>query len=106
MVRYHVAQRACLLVVAAAASDANLLGHGDLHVVYIASIPDRLEDGVGEAEDQYVLNGLLAQVVIDTVDLRFVQDFLQLMVQGSGRVEIPAQRLLDDNPPPATVLLA
>ncbi len=69
VVRHHVAQRARLLVVAAARPDTHLLGHGDLHVVHVAAIPDGLEDGVGEAEDQDVLDRLLTQVVVDPVDL-------------------------------------
>ncbi len=58
-----------LLVVAAALLDADRFRHRDLHVVDVAAVPDRLEDAVGEAEDQDVLDGLFAQVVIDAVDL-------------------------------------
>ena len=40
MVLHHVAQRAGLLVVAAAALDADRLGHRDLHVVDEVAVPD------------------------------------------------------------------
>ena len=46
------------------------LGHRDLHVVDVAAVPDRLEDPVAEPEDEQVLDGLLAQVVVDAEDLR------------------------------------
>ena len=61
-------------VVAAAVLHAHGLGHGDLHVVDVAPVPDRLEQGVGEAERQDVLHRLLAQVVVDAEDLALVED--------------------------------
>jgi hypothetical protein len=45
-------------------------------VVDVVAVPERLEDGVGEAEDQQVLHRLLAQVVVDAVDLLLVEDFV------------------------------
>ena len=65
------AQRAGLLVVGASALDAERLGYGNLDVVDVAAVPDRLEDAVGEAEDEQVLDGVLPQVVVDAVDLLF-----------------------------------
>ena len=69
MVLDDVANRARLLVERGAALDAELLGDGDLHVVDELAVPDRLEDPVREAEHQHVLDGLLAQVVVDAEDL-------------------------------------
>ena len=104
MVLHHVAQRARRLVVAAAAFDADRLGHRDLHVVDVAAVPDRLEDAVGEAEDHQVLDGLLAQVVIDAVDLRLAEGRGQFLVQGTGGGDVAAERLLDDDPPPRRIV--
>ena len=70
----QVAQRAGLVVVAGAGADADVLGRGDLHVVDVVAVPQRLEHAVGEAERQHVLDGLLAQVVVDAEDLRLVED--------------------------------
>ena len=80
----HVAQRAGLLVVAAAPLDAERLGDGDLHVVDVAAVPERLEDAVGEAEDQDVLDRLLAEVVVDAVDLRLSRS-TACTIAGSAR---------------------
>ena len=74
MVLHHVAQRAGLLVVAGPRADAFLLGDGDLHVVDVLLVEQRLEDAVGEAQHEDVLDGFLAEVVIDAVDLPFVED--------------------------------
>ena len=69
MVLEHVAHHPRLLVVLAPMLHAHGLRRGDLHVVHMVAVPQRLEDRVGEAEDQEVLDRLLAQVVIDAVDL-------------------------------------
>ena len=74
VVLHHVAQRAGLLVVAGARADALLLGHGDLHVIDVLLVEQRLEDAVGEAQHQDVLDRLLAEVVIDAEDLPLVED--------------------------------
>ena len=104
MVLEDVADRARLLVELAAALDADRLGHGDLHVVDVASVPQRLEDPVAEAEDQQVPDGLLAEVVVDAVDLRLAEDLADLAVELLGRLEVVAERLLDDDPPPPAVV--
>ena len=70
MVLDDVPRHAGLLVELAAALDADLLGDGDLHVVDVLAVPERLEDAVREAEDEEVLDRLLAEVVIDPEDLR------------------------------------
>ena len=40
-----------------------------LHVLDVLPVPDGLEAHVGEAEDEQVHHELLAQVVVDPVDL-------------------------------------
>ena len=102
MVLHHVAQRAGAFVVRGAALDADGLGGGDLHVIDVAPVPDRLEHAVGEAEHQQVLDGLLAEVVIDAKDLIFVEVLVRRA--DSARValcEVGAERLLDDDAAPA-----
>ncbi len=58
-----------LLVVAGAALDPDRLGDGDLDVVDELAVPDRLEDAVREPQREHVLDGLLAEVVVDAEDL-------------------------------------
>ena len=98
MVLDHVPQKAGLFVVAAAALDAQLLARGDLHVVDVVAVPDRLEDGVAEPEHQQVLHRLLAQVVVDAEDLPLVHDLEDEPVEGASGGEIASERLLDDHP--------
>src|SRR3546814_14953846 len=62
---FRSAHRADAVVEAAATLHAELLGHGDLHVVDVPAAPQRFEEGVGEAEIQQVLHSLLAKVMVD-----------------------------------------
>ena len=68
MVLDHVSQRSGLVVVPAAVADTQALGDRDLDMVYVAPVPDRFEDAVGEAKDEDVLNCFFAKVVVDSVD--------------------------------------
>ena len=86
-------------------ADAEFLVDRDLHVVDVVAIPDRLEHAVGEAQHQDVLDGLLAEIVIDPVDLVLVDDLQQFAVQRLRRGQVGAERLFDHQPPPAAVLL-
>jgi hypothetical protein len=67
-------------------------------VVDGAAVPDGLEDPVPEAQDEQVLDGLLAQVVVDAQDLVLVEVLVQGVVQGAGAAQVVAERLLDDDP--------
>ncbi len=100
MVRHHVAQRAGCVVEAAAVADAELFVDGDLHVIDVVAIPDRLEHAVGEAQHQDVLHRLLAEIVIDPVDLVLGEEFEQLRIQCLRGFEIGAERLFHHQPPP------
>jgi hypothetical protein len=95
VVLHDVARDARLLVELAAPLDADLLGHGDLDVAHVLPRPERLEDGVAEAEDQQVLDGLFSEVVIDAVDLALVEVGEQLAVQRARALEVCPEGLLD-----------
>ena len=98
------AQRAGFLVIRAAAFHADRFRGGDLHMVDIAAVPERLEDAVAEAEGQDVLHGFLAQVMVDTIDVGFGEDFVQLIAQLARARQVVAERLFDDQPAPAIAL--
>ena len=89
-----------LLVELAAPLDADLLGDRDLHVVDVLATPERLEDGVGEAEDQQVLHRLLAEVVVDAEDLRLVEGRGDRVVERARAREVVAEGLLEDDARP------
>ena len=97
MILQHVARGAAAVVVTAAGADAELFGDGDLDVVDVATVPERLEDRVGETQDEEVLDGLLAEIVVDAEDLRLAEIAGGDGVEMDGGGEVLAERLLDDD---------
>ena len=89
-----VAQRPGRLVEPAAVAHAQLLGHGDLNMVDVAAVPDRLEDGVGEAQRQHVLDRLFPEVVVDAVQLGLLEHAVQAVVELEGAGQVAAVGLL------------
>ena len=100
-----VARRADAVVVAGATAEADVLGHGDLHVVDVVGVPDRLEELVGEAQRQQVLHGLLAEVVVDAEHRLLGEDLVHDPVELNRALEVVAERLLDDHPAPLVTVL-
>jgi hypothetical protein len=98
VVLHDVAHRAGLLVEAAPGADPECLGDRDLHVVDPGTFPDRLEDGVGEAQGEDVLDGVLAEVVVDAEDLRLVEAGVHPVVELAGGGLVAAVRFLDHHP--------
>jgi hypothetical protein len=86
---HHVPDNALDIVVAGAVLHSNALSHRDLHVIHVVAVPQGLEDGVGEAEGEDVLHGLLAQVVVDPVHLGLVEYSVDGPVEGPGALQVP-----------------
>ena len=105
MVRHHVAQRPGGVVIAAAAAHAERLRDRYLDMLDMVPVPDRLEQSVGEAKNQNVLYRLLAQIMVDAKNLVFAKDTEKLAVERLRRGEIGAERLLDDDTPPGSIIL-
>jgi hypothetical protein len=101
MVLEHVAQAAGLFVIPRAVAHAEALGHGDLDVVHERSVPHGLEQDVGEAQHEDVLDRFLAEVMVDAVGLFLVEHAPQLARQGLGRGAVAPERFLDDQARPA-----
>ena len=97
MVLDDVAQRAHGVVEVAPVVDPELLGHRDLHRGDVVAVPDRLEHGVGEPQEQDVLDRRLPEEVIDAVQLRLVDQRVQRSVEFLRRGEVMPERLLDDD---------
>src|SRR5260370_19137793 len=68
--------------------------------------PQRLEDAVGEAQHQDVLDRFLAEKVIDPIDLVFGQHLEDLRDEGLGRCQVMTEMLFDDYSPPTVLSLS
>ena len=93
-----IAERPDRIVEVTAVRDAEVLGHGDLHAVDVVAVPHGLEHRVHEAQVEDLLEAHLAEVVVDPEDLRLVDVLVQVGGEGPRRLEVVAERLLDDDP--------
>src|SRR5437867_10946741 len=93
MVLHDVAHRTGAVVVTGALFDPDRFGGGDLNVIDVLTCPDRLEDAVGEAEHEDVLDGLFAEVVIDPEDLVLAEDLLDDAREVHRALEVVPVRL-------------
>jgi hypothetical protein len=66
----------------------------------MVTVPQGLEEAVGEAQNHDVLHSLLAEKMIDPIDLRLVQGLQDPGIELPGRGQVMAEGLLDDDAPP------
>ena len=103
VVLHHVPKRAGLFVVGAARLDADRLRDGDLDLGDVAPVPQGLEDAVGEPKHQEILDGLLAEIVIDPVDLLLAKDPAEAAIERTRALVVVSERLLDDDAGPTSL---
>ena len=100
MVLDHVAGGPDAVVVAGPPTEADILGHGDLHAVDVVAVPNRLVERVGEAQGQNVLHRLFAQVVVDAEHRLLGEDAVDDLIEFDGAFQVVAEGLLDHHPAP------
>jgi hypothetical protein len=66
----------------------------------VVGVPNRLEEAVGEAEIEQVLDRLLAEEVVDPEDPILVEDPVEDVVEPTRSGQVPPERLLDNDPGP------
>src|SRR5436190_20589494 len=103
MVGDHVAQCAGGIVIIRSLIDSLHLRGGDLYMVDVTPVPDRLEDSVAKAKDEDVLDRLFAEIMVDAINLPLAEHLLDFGIQAAGRFEIIAERLLDNHATPMAV---
>jgi hypothetical protein len=98
VVLQHVAHRAGVVVVVAAAFEPDGFGHRDLHLLDVPRIPQGLEQGIAETQRQQVLHAFLAEVVVDPEHAVLVEYRGHAVVDRDRGGEIVADRLLQQYP--------
>ena len=96
MVLHHVAQGSSLLIKGTAPLNTDAFCGRDLHMINKIAVPDRLEDSIGKAKYQNVLNRFLAQIVINAKDLIFRQHLVDFVIQLPGRFQVVTERLFNN----------
>ena len=104
MVLDDVACGADTVVIAGTTSHADVLGHGDLHMVDVIVVPDRLVHGVRETQRQHVLHGLLAKIMVDAEHARRVEHFGDHAIELLGAGQVMTERLFDDHTTPSALV--
>src|SRR5450759_4432517 len=97
MVLDDVAQAAGSLVKRAAATHAEILGQRDLDAGHAIAVPDRLEEGIGEAEIKDVHDRLLAEEVIDAEDRIFREHRPRDAIELPRRGQVASEWFFDDD---------
>src|SRR6266851_4959649 len=97
---HYVSIGAGLLVETGTLAETQRLRHVDLHVVDEITVPDRLEQSIGETKSQNVLRRFLSQEVIDSEDLFLVEYLVQSGVQRNRARQVGAERFFHDDPRP------
>src|SRR3989442_1529735 len=97
MVLHDVANCTDLFIKTTAPLNTELLGQCDLHTRDVIAVPDGLQKSVGKPEIEKVLDGLLAEKMIDPVNGRLRKRLMQGPVQELRRGQIAAERLLHNH---------
>ena len=100
MILEHVAQKSGVFKIFRPMLDPDGLRHRDLDGINIVAVPDRLENKVRKAEHQNVLNGLLAEIMVDPVDLAFTQTVPQGAVKLLRALQVAPERFFDHHVAP------
>ena len=104
MILKHIAQSAGRFVITRTRPDPQRLGRGDFNVFNVVPVPQRLEDAVRETCYQHILNRLLTQIMIDTVNLLLVEIPEQFAVKLHRARVIVSERFFDDKALPSSRL--
>ena len=98
VVLHHVAKRAGAVVIIAAALDPDRLGDGDLDVVDMRAVPQRLEHRVREPQREQVLDRLLAEIMVDPERALLGKGGSNGIVDLAAGFEVAAERLFERHP--------
>jgi len=68
MILDDISNRAGLFVECATTLDSEVFRHRDLDAFDVVAVPDGLEQRIGEAKEDHVLDGRFAEVMVDAKD--------------------------------------
>ena len=97
MVLDHVTQRAGIVIKASASLEPDSLADSNLHMRDSIGVPQRLKHHIGKAQRHQVLDGFLAQIMVDTEGALFGEYRVDGVINVTGGGEISAQRLFKAN---------
>src|SRR5258708_28951607 len=96
MVLNHVAHGPGFIVIPSPVSHAQLFRHGQLYMINIIPVPERLENRIGKTKSQNILNSLFSKVMINAINLVFGKDAFKKFIEGFGRLQVASKWFLND----------
>ena len=94
MVLHHIAQRPGPIIITNPVADPIMFRHGNLDMINRRAVPKRLKQGVRKSKHHQVLNGLLAEIVVDPENTLFGEDRANALIDGPCGGEIGSDRFL------------
>ena len=86
MILDHIACCTACIIVAAPRANPKAFRYRDLYTINVFAIPEWLEDRVPKSLHKQILDGFLSQVVVDTVNLSFLEDAANHLIQLMSRL--------------------
>ncbi|MNP67919.1 hypothetical protein D3C76_1638080 [compost metagenome] len=85
-----------MIVIASTFFNTDGFAQRNLNIGNMFIVPQRLKEGVGKPNDFNILHHFFAKVVVNPVNLLFLEYLIQLFVQLLSRQQVVAEWLLDD----------
>src|SRR5262249_24437588 len=104
VVLHHVTDSAGLLIIGAAVFNAEIFRDCNLDALHRIPIPQGFEYWIGKTKRQQILYRLFAQVMIDAIDLGFIEVTVQERIQCASGPEVMPEWLFKDDTHPAMTL--
>ncbi len=97
VVLHHVAHGTRLVIVGPAPFNPDRFRHGDLDMIDELAVPERFKQDIGEAHCHQVLDGFLAQIVVDAIDLPLFEMAREHSVQRPCRPQVTTKGLFHND---------
>src|SRR5258706_5674142 len=97
MVLNHVAHGPGFIVIPSPVSHAQLFRNGQLYMINIIPVPERLENRIGKTKSQNILNSLFSKVMINAINLILGKDVVKKFIEGLGRLQVASKWVLNDD---------
>src|SRR5258706_13803219 len=97
MVLNHVAHGPGFIVIPSPVSHAQLFRNGQLYMINIIPVPERLENRIGKTRSKNILNSLFSKVMINAINLVLGKDVVKKFIEGFGRLQVAYKWFLNDD---------
>ena len=98
MVLKHVSQYPGMIIVSSPMLHTEGLRSGYIDMIDVRAVPEWFENRIAKSKYQDILNRLFRQIMIDAVDLAFLEAFVEPPIELNSRAQIPTKGIFDHDP--------